>query len=90
MCVHVFLFGSGCKNEPADPEERRDMMAGRGSEMWPSQGHCTDIIFIDRSSVEGTRAETCTEVKVVPSSLTVNFAVIFVYSLMKEKCFKSA
>ena len=42
----------------------RDIIAGRGDEMWPSQGHCTEVIFIDHSTVEGTHAETCTVVEV--------------------------
>ena len=53
-----------------------DIMAGRGGELWPSQGHCTEGIFIDPGSVEGTRALTCTVVE-VNSNLTVIVVVVF-------------
>ena len=33
-------------------------MAGRGGELWPSQGHCTEGIFIDRGP---RRGDTCTD-----------------------------
>lgn len=40
--------------------EGGDIIAGRGSVMWPSQGHCTEIIFIDCGNIEGTCAVRCT------------------------------
>lgn len=36
------------------------IMAWRGNEMWPSQGYCTKVIFIDYSSVMRTHELTCT------------------------------
>lgn len=38
----------------------RDIMAGRGDEMWPSQGHCTEVIYIYWS--QRRFGDTCSEV----------------------------
>lgn len=72
------------KNEPSDQEEGEgDIMAGRGSVMWPSQGHCTEIIFIDHSNIEGTRAVTCTLLQ-VNSSLKV-IVTVFLFCIVFNK-----
>lgn len=80
MCVYQ---GWAVKKSQEMQRRGRDIMAGRGSEMWPSQGHCTEVRFIDRSTVERTRAVTCTVVE-VNSSLTVIvtvFGVVIVWEL---------
>ncbi len=50
MCVYVVTVSQEILRR------RGDIMAGRGSELWPSQGHCTGVIFIDRRNVKVPRS----------------------------------
>lgn len=59
-------------------------MAARGSVMWPSQGHCTEIIFIDCGNIEGTCAVKCTLLG-VNSSFTVIVTVFFFFCTVTNK-----
>lgn len=61
-----------------DRRRGRDIMARKAGELLPSQGHCTEVIFIDHSTVKGTRALMCTVVDVF-SSITVIGTGSFVY-----------
>lgn len=55
----------------------RDVTVRRGGEMWPFQGHCTEVIFIDCSSTEGTHEVTCTEAEVNSNLSVIATAVVF-------------
>lgn len=70
MCAHVCVLEVGSNNEAEDPGEGERHNGRWGLELWPSQGHCTEVLFIDRSTAEGTHAVACTVGK-VNSKLTV-------------------
>lgn len=75
-CVWACVLEVGGNNETQ--RRGRDIMARKGGELSPSQGHCTEVIFIDHSTVEGTCALICTVVE-VNYNLTVTVTGSFVH-----------